>query len=214
MEWIVRRTNDFDLTGDGTAAAWAATEWQALQPTRPDPTAYATRAKMLYSPKGLYVLVDCEDRTLTCTDLRDHDDLWTEDVVEVFLQPDAALPLYLEYELSPLGRELPLLVSNTNGTFYGWSPWHYEGDRLVRKATAVRAGDKAPGARVEGWTAEMFIPWTLLRGLPNIPAAPSMRWRGNVYRIDHDGASATQWAWAPGIRAFHDYARFGEILFE
>ncbi|MFW6145899.1 MAG: carbohydrate-binding family 9-like protein [Planctomycetota bacterium] len=213
MELIVRRADDFDVTGDGAAPAWATTAWQTLQPTRPNPAAYATQAKMLYSMTGIYVLVDCADRTLTCTDLRDHDDLWTEDVVEVFLQPDADLPLYVEYELSPLGKELPLLVSNTDGTFFGWSPWHYEGDRLVRKATAVRGGPKAPGARVEGWTAEMFIPWTLFRGLPNIPPASGMRWRGNLYRIDHDGGSATQWAWATPIQAFHDYERFGTFRF-
>ena len=213
MELIVRHTNDFDVTGDGAAAAWATTAWQTLQPTRPDPTAYATRAKMLYSTTGIYILIDCADRTLTCTDLRDHDDLWTEDVVEVFLQPDAALPLYVEYELSPLGKELPLLVSNTDGTFYGWSPWHYEGERLVRKATVVRGGEKAPAASVEGWTAEMFLPWSLFRGLPHIPPAAGTRWRANLYRIDHDGGSATQWAWAGPIRAFHDYAGFGTLVF-
>ena len=214
MEMIVRRSDDFDVTGDGTAAAWTTTDWQILQPTRPNPTACATRAKVLYSATGIYVLVDCEDRTLTCTDLRDHDDLWTEDVVEVFLQSDGALPLYFEYELSPLGRELPLLVSNTGGTFYGWSPWHYEGARLVRKATAVRGGPRRPGATVEGWTAEMFIPFALLRGLPNIPAASGMRWRANLYRIDHDARPATSWAWAVPIQKFHDYEKFGTLLFE
>jgi hypothetical protein len=76
-------------------------------------------------------------------------------------------PLYFEYEISPLGYELPILVPNMNGKFLGWQPWHYERDRKIRKATVVRGGDKKPNAEISGWTAEVFVPYQLLEPLAN-----------------------------------------------
>ena len=51
---------------------------------------------------------------------------------EVFLWPDERDPIYFEYEISPLGRELPILVPNLDGKFLGWRPWHYEGEPARR----------------------------------------------------------------------------------
>jgi hypothetical protein len=122
--------------------------------------------------------------------------------------------VYLEYELSPLGVELPLLVSNSGGAFMGWSPWQYTGDRRIRRATAVRGGTKAPGAAVIGWSAEFFIPFRLLTGLRNVPPAPGTQWRANFYRIDYDKSEQTLFAWATGINnSFHDLRQFGAITF-
>ena len=72
--------------------------------------AYETRVKVLYSPTGLYVLMDATDRRLTATMKEDFLDLWNEDVFEFFLWPDEKQPVYFEYEISPLGFELPILV--------------------------------------------------------------------------------------------------------
>jgi hypothetical protein len=171
---------------------------------------------MLWSTTGLYVLFDCVDGRLACTgDLRDGDDLWTEDVVELFLWPDESARVYFEYEVSPLGRELPLLVSNASGAFMGWSPWHYEGNRRVRKATAVRGGPAEPGATMTGWTAEVFVPFSLLRGLGNVPPNVGTAWRMNLCRIDHDGGTPRLFSWADGItNSFHAIERFRTVVFE
>jgi len=214
VELTLPRIDEFELTGDGTSAAWGAVEWRPMAPVRSGASDYLTRAKAAYSAAGLYFLVDCEDRKLVCTYTDDNEDIWTEDVVEVFVQPDEAHPIYFEYELSPLNVELPILVSNTDGAFFGWLPWHYEGDRRVRRATAVRGGAKASMAEVEGWTAEFFIPFALFKGLGNTPPASGTRWRGNIYRIDYDEKPSTQWAWCADIAKFHDYENFGTFVFE
>ena len=39
------------------------------------------------------------------------------DVFEVFLWTDEKQPIYFEYEISPLGYELPILVPNFGGKF-------------------------------------------------------------------------------------------------
>ena len=133
----------------------------------------------------------------------------------MFLWPDQDENFYFEYEISPLGVELPILVGNHEGSFMGWLPWHYEGGRKTRKATSARGGEKASMAAVDGWTVEFFIPFGLLRGLGNIPPQPGMTWRANIYRIDYDAEEPSQWAWDNAIGTnFHDFHRFGTIVFE
>lgn len=210
----VRRTADFAVSGDGAAAEWAKADWLPLTPVSGS-SAYGSRAKMLYSDTGMYFLFDCEDRRLTCTMTEDGDDIYEEDVVEVFLWPDARQVLYFEYEISPLGVELPLLIPNQGGVFMGWRPWHYEGARKVRRATAVRGGPKAPMAAVEGWSAEFFVPFALLRGLGSVPPARGVLWHGNLYRIDYDESPATHWAWSAASGPnFHNYRGFGTLRFD
>src|ERR1035441_7614633 len=143
METAVKRVEDFELNGTGNAAAWNAAQWLVLTPTNGIGN-YLSRAKVVYSSLGIYCLYDCVDEHLTCTDLKDNDDLYNEDVVEVFFWPEESQHLYLEYEISPLGRELPLIIPNSGKDFFGWIPWHYEGKRLTRRATAIRGGDKSP----------------------------------------------------------------------
>ena len=216
-ELIVKKTDDFEVDGTGANAAWQKAEWQPLGLATKNKLPYETKMKMLYSPKGLYTLVDCQDTKLNATKTRFLDDIYTEDVVEMFLWTDEKHPVYFEYEISPLNVELPIFVSNSGKGFMGWAPWHYEGDRRTRTATSVRGGKKESGAKIEGWTAEYFIPFALLRGITNVPPEPGSYWRANVYRIDYDlgPKEATQWAWNLDTGGnFHDFRKFGKIIFE
>src|SRR5438270_4195530 len=209
----VKPTDDFEVTGAGDQEAWRQADWVTLRRREPDGHPYDTRFKTLYSSTGLYFLIDATDRTLTATMNEDFMDLWNEDVFEVFLWTDERYPMYLEYEISPLNRELPILIPNFGGQFLGWRPWHYERNRLTRKATAIIGGPKQPHAAIQGWRAEFFIPYALLRPLQNVPPKPGTRWRANVYRMDYDEAKRAEWNWAPVEKSFHEYERFGDLLF-
>ncbi len=210
----VPRTEDFEVTGDGSNTSWAKTPWHELNRRGEGSLPYATRFKLLYSPKGLYVLLDGEDARLSASEQEDFADLWKQDVYEFFLWPDEATPIYFEYEISPLGRELPILVPNRGGDFLGWRPWHYEGERKTRKAVSVRGGEAKTGAAIKGWTAEVFVPYELLSPLGNVPPKPGARWRANLYRMDYDGGQTTAWDWARVGPSFHDYEKFGTLVFE
>ena len=213
-EITVARTSDFALSGDGSAMSWACTGWNDMERVGAGASTYQARFKTLYSDTGIYFLVDCPDRRLTCTIEGDGKDIFTEDVVEAFIWTDEANPIYFEYELSPLDYELPIIVPNHEGRFHGWLPWHGDGPRATRHATAVRGGPKAGGAIVEGWSAEFFIPYALFQGLGNERAEPGMRWRANVYRIDYDDGEASHWAWNPDTGSrFHDFRNFGVFRF-
>jgi len=212
----VKPVEDFELTGDGSSAAWSAAEWVPLRKRNPSGLPYEARFKVLYSKTGIYFLMDGTDGALTSTFQEDYLDLWTEDVFEVFLWTDERYPVYFEYEISPLNHELPILIPNFDGKFLGWRPWHYEGKRKTRKATATVGGPKEPKAKVKGWSAEVFIPYELLNPLKNVPPEPGTRWRANVYRVDHDGGEekATGWDWAPVGPSFHEFKSFGTLVFE
>jgi hypothetical protein len=209
----VKPADDFDVTGAGAQAAWRQAEWVALRRREPDGHPYDTRFKTVYSTTGLYFLIEGTDRTVTATMNEDFMDLWNEDVFEVFLWTDERYPAYFEYEISPLNRELPILIPNFGGQFLGWRPWHYERDRLTRKATATIGGPKQPHAAIEGWRAEFFIPYALLRPLQNVPPKPGTKWRANVYRMDYDEGRRSRWEWAHVEEGFHEYERFGELVF-
>ena len=216
-ELIVKKTDDFEVDGAGTNAAWAKAEWQPLTLVSKNTLRYETKMKMLYSPTGLYTLADCQDARLTAAKTAFLDDIYTEDVVEMLLWTDEKHPVYFEYEISPLNVELPIFVSNNGKAFFGWAPWHYEGDRKTRTATSVRGGAKASGAKIDGWTAEFFIPFRLLTGITNVPPEPGSSWRANVYRIDYDISpkDAVQWAWNTDTGGnFHNFRKFGKIVFE
>jgi hypothetical protein len=209
----VKATSDFEVTGGGDHAAWQSVEWTPLRRRQADGHPYDTRFKMLYSNTGLYFLMEGTDRKLTATMNEDFMDLWHEDVFEVFLWTDERHPVYFEYEISPLNKELAILVPNFDGQFLGWRPWHYEKDRLIRKATSVTGGPKQSNASIQAWRAEFFIPYAVLRPLQNVPPKPGTRWRANFYRMDHDDGKRTQWEWAPVGNTFHEYQKFGELVF-
>src|SRR6476469_4967391 len=132
----VKPTDDFEVTGTGDHAAWKGVEWTTLNRRQADGHPYDARFKVLYSKTGLYFLMEGTDKKLTAAMSEDYMDLWKEDVFEVFLWPDERYQVYFEYEISPLKHELPVLIPDFGGQFLGWRPWHYEGDRQIRKATS------------------------------------------------------------------------------
>jgi predicted TIM-barrel fold metal-dependent hydrolase len=213
-ELHVKPTEDFEVTGDGTAEAWTKAEWEPLHRRGSGGLPYETRIKALYSKTGVYFLMDATDRKITATMQEDYQDLWNEDCFEVFLWPDERQTLYFEYELSPLGKELPIMIPNLDGKQFGWRPWHYDGPRKTRKATSPVGGSLQSGATVAGWKAEVFIPYELLKPLGNVPPAPGSRWRANFYRMDYDDGKKTGWDWARVGNSFHEFQKFGTLVFE
>lgn len=206
----LRLTPDFEVTGDGAASAWKTTDWITLQRIKGSST-YATRLKLLYSDNGIYALYHCEDAQINATLQQDFTSLWKEDVVEIFFWPDETYPIYLEYELSPLNYELAILVPNINGRSAGWMPWNYRGAKKTRKATTVI---RTPDQKITGWIGEFFIPYALLSPLENVPPKKGTEWRANMYRIDYDDPEPAYWSWQPVKESFHEFQKYGTLLFD
>jgi hypothetical protein len=199
---------DFELTGDGEEPAWKSAPWTTLN-LQQHSVSYETRFRIMYSDSGIYCLYQCMDSAIVSSIKGDFLDLWYEDVVEAFFWTDERIPVYFEYELSPLNYELPIMVPNYDGYFYGWRPWHYEGKRLTRHAVSIKENASRSG---RSWTAEFFIPYALLKPVISSPPVKGSRWRANFYRIDYDHGQS-EWSWLPVPGTFHDYRRFGTLEF-
>ncbi len=210
---IIKKSTDFEISGAGSAEEWSQTDWVKIPRRTTLGKDFLTKVKMLYSNEGIYFLFYCEDEILSSTMNEDFLDLWNEDVVEVFLWPDEDDPAYFEYEISPLNHELPLLIYNDEGTLISWLPFHYDGERKTFHATDARGGEKKSKATVDSWTAEFFIPYKAMRPLRNVPPHSGTKWRGNMYRIDYDSGQEL-WSWQLTGGNFHDYKKFGTLIFE
>ena len=214
--YVVAKTNDFTVTGDGKNPNWEKAGWLQLTQRRPaeEDLARVTKAKMLYSSTGVYCLFDCQDKKITATMEADFLNLWLEDVVEVFFWTDESIPFYFEYEISPLNYELPIMISNHDGELLRWQPFHYEANRKTQHAVKIQGGEQKPQAEITAWTAEFFIPYKLLSPLRNVPPESGTKWRANFYRVDYDEERSKNWSWQLTQGNFHDYLRFGTLLFE
>ena len=63
----IKKTADFEISGDGIAENWNLTEWVEIEQRRGKDTPRSTKAKILYSETGIYFLFFCEDKQLTST---------------------------------------------------------------------------------------------------------------------------------------------------
>ncbi len=209
----ILQSEDFEVDGEGTHRQWTKTNWIAIPPLQAVPKSFQTKAKILYSKNGLYFLFSCEDTRITASMESDFMDLWNEDVIEIFLQPNPKVPAYFEYELSPLNYELPICIFNQNGKLNSWIPFHYEGSRKTRHQVTIHGGVQKSNAEIRGWTSEIFIPFDLLKPILENPPVSGTRWKGNLNRIDYDRGE-TLWSWQKNSGDFHEFTKFGFFEFE
>lgn len=198
----MRVSKDFAVDGDLAKSAWRKAAPVLIERATRDAAvlpALATTVRVLWSDNFLYLGYSCPFTQITTFEPAELDKerfgLWDRDVVEVFINADAAnLRHYTEYELSPNGEKLDLVLKLPDKDFK-WSS---------RFETAVKID---PAART--WTAEMKIP---LASLSDNKPSPGTRWRINFYR--HDAANQAFLAWSPTLNGnFHTPERFGTLVF-
>lgn len=55
-----------------------------------------------------------------------------------FFWPNDNIPVYFEYEISPMNYELPILISKEEEDLVRWRPFHYDEGRKTRYPTSVK----------------------------------------------------------------------------
>ncbi|MEJ7740113.1 MAG: carbohydrate-binding family 9-like protein [Chitinophagaceae bacterium] len=210
---LVKRCNDFTLTGKADSKQWESTAWNLLIKLDSGGRNYQSKFKILYSASGIYVFFSGEDSLVTTVYDQDFGNLFRGDVFEAFFHTEPNTPLYLEYEVNPLNKELVLIVPHFNNP-YGWIPWHYEDGRRVRKAVNVVGGRMESNSRIRSWNAELFFPFELFKPLENVPPVSGTTWKANFYRLDYDSGNMIKWAWSPVNKSFHEFLKYRQIIFE
>jgi hypothetical protein len=154
--------------------------------------ALGTEAWLTWRPEALLVAFHCHDSRVLATPARPRDDqLYTEDVVEMFLDPIGDGRRYWEIQVSPLGQitdAVHVITAEPPPTPTGRLP----ADFYVRNHICSMREDlpgivAAAAITVDGWTVEVAIPVAVL---PRTAAgagvfAPGLM-RLNLVRYDWD----------------------------
>ena len=203
--------------GDRLLAADEAS-WAAASPIEWGPAPYPTRFRALWSDEGLYLRFDATDPSPWHTMTKRDEQLWDEEVVEIFLDPDRSGRDYYELEMNPANVVCDLRMISPWPDKKGDIDWNLAG-------LETRVGALGAVARPRGWTATAFLPWRGLGALPSatkvaLPPKPGDAWRFNVFRIKRPGGKARPEkdavfaAWSPpSVKSFHDAAAFRDLVF-
>jgi hypothetical protein len=226
------------LTVDGKLdePGWAAAAWSDLfvdieGDSRPGPR-FRTRAKMLWDEEYFYVAAEMEEPDLWGTLTARDSVIFHDNDFEVFIDPDGDTHAYYELEVNALGTPWDLmLIKPYRDGGPAINAWDIAGLKL---GLDVRGTVNRPGDRDDGWTAEIAMPWQILReAAPDQKAPrPGDRWRVNFSRVEWqvdvaDGRYAkrlkpgskdplpeSNWVWSPqGAINMHMPERWGYVQF-
>ena len=115
-----------------------------------------TRARMLWNDEGLYIAFACRDGNMWALFTEEDDPMWSEEVVEVFIDPDGDGLDYLELEVNPLNAVVDLHIGRVHPDWVSDKDWD-----ILGLETAVQVeGTVNDSTDVDrGWTVEISIPW-------------------------------------------------------
>lgn len=214
--YLVHKCEDFVVDGKGTNTQWNNASWQKLIMMQKDGNPYSSKSKMLYSEKGVYVLFQGEDKAITTKDYKDFQNIYDGDVFEVFFHPDTSILKYFEYEVNHMDKELILILDRTAKRNTAWIPWQMEYDehRQIKKAVSLVGGVAKVGGKITSWSAEVFIPYTVLTLLPSMPPKSGTKWNALFGRIDYDTGKQIEYSTCPEAFGFHQLDKFKTIQFE
>ena len=175
------------------------------------PAPRACTARLLWDDQALYLSFEAADEDLLSPHRRRDEDLFTQDVVEVFLDPGGDGIDYYEIEVSPRGVVFDALFPSHRKDLARSRTWNAPG----LTAAARIHGTVDDAAADTGWSAELRIPFAGIRHASRSPPRPGDAWRMNLYRNDrHADGKADYTAWtAPVVGDFHAFARFGTLVF-
>jgi Carbohydrate family 9 binding domain-like len=192
-------------------AAWKrATPVTLVNSLDGSPGRVRTTARLLWDDKYLYVSFDCEDPDVWGTFTKRDEPLYTQEVVEIFIDADGDGRTYNEIE-----------VSAANVLFDAYFPERRQGmdlswDSEALTAVTVQGTLNDASDKDEGWRVEMRIPIEKLAAVPHVPPRPGDRWRFNLYRLEHHGRRDIegQAFSPPRVGDFHALNRFAWLVFE
>ena len=213
-----RTSGSVDVDGRLDEPEWRLTERLGpfLETESGTQTRYLTFGRLLWDDEYLYVAVEAQDADIWATLTRRDGRLWTEEVLEVFVDPDGDGRDYLEWEINPLGTVLDIhMVQSYADGGPAKTRWNAE---TVRAAVYVEGTVEDRADRDRRWSAEWAIPWEVVAPFGNgrvVPPTDGDQWRLGLYRTDRTASGdAENSAWSPTRNpSFHTPARFGAVLF-
>lgn len=185
---------------------------------------FPTKCKLLWDDKNLYIAFVMTDRDVWAKTKVYKDDIKTclcsEEVAEIFIDPDGDGKQYLELEINPYGAIMDLKLVNENlskpeNMDLGWS---YKGIQVGIGVTGTLNDSTDVD---QNWILEVALPFSNFAAPApsmSIPPKPGDMWRINLYRYDYGRTDErltelTAWNMTDRKRGFHAPNRFGKVLF-
>ncbi len=210
---IRRATKPPTIDGKLDEPAWQDAATLTLQFPWEDQTGakQKTIARLLWNDETLFVAFACEDADIVAHyDQRD-DPTYKDDAVELFLQPNPKLSVYIGLEM------------NARATLYDYV---YVFPQVLLKAFDLKGAQLATNLdgtlnvtsdRDRGWTLELAIP---LRNFSELmggrPVAAGTIWNANLNRWDgtEPNRRLSVWSDSATVRPTpHNPKRFGQLIF-
>ena len=173
-------------------------------------------AMLFWDSHALYVAFVVKDRDVVGTfDGKAKDPpLWTQDTVEIMLDPDGDGDNrdYYEIQVNPQNLVFDSQFDTYNrprdgpkGPF-GHQVWSVE----LKSAVAVQGSLNQPNDQDQGYVVEMRIPFSSFTKAKRIPPRSGDAWRANFYAMQNNAGVA----WSPilGQGNFHKASRFGKLI--
>jgi hypothetical protein len=190
--------------------------WSAAPSTGPlvrsmdgKPATAFTEARILWDDDNLYVSFNSEDANISTPFLKDDEQLYTSNVVEIFINPSGDLKRYAEIELNPANALFDAtFTGRRQGMNLPWSSGAKHAVHLDGTLNDARDVDR-------GWTGELAIPFATLPGMPRPKPQGGDEWRFNLYRLRQGpGQPGEGQAFRPPmIGDFHAVDRFATMRF-
>ena len=175
---------------------------------------FSTNVRCLWDDLYLYICFDCESHDVWASKTKRDDELWTEPVVEVFLDPLGKAKSFFEFQVNPLGTIYDSFVpdADKSSEWQKWCKWKCEGLQIAVKCDG-KLNDRSH--RDNGWQVEMAIPFAALAAETGVLPRSGVQWRANFcrYEIPAELPKQELSTWAHVIRKFDDLKRFGYIKF-
>jgi hypothetical protein len=211
---VARATSPITVDGKLDDPAWsAASPAVTLQFLWDEQTGakQATRARLLWDERALYVAYDAVDSDITAQYTRRDDPTFRDDALEIFVNPDPRQEaVYYGFEVNARGVLYDYLNYNSRTLFKRFDATG------VEIATAVRGTLNARQDTDEGWTLELAIPWANFEELSRRPPVAGAVWKANLNRWDGIEPDRRMSIWSDPLEAMpwpHVPARFGELAF-
>ncbi|MFC1692439.1 carbohydrate-binding family 9-like protein [Candidatus Latescibacterota bacterium] len=178
-----------------------------------------TTVRLLWDDDFFYVGFYGEDNDAWTTLMNRDDNLWEEEVFEIFIDPENKGHTYYEININPADNIVDLFVTNggesRRGIFTSMKGWNF---KEIKHGVFVEGDGIREGTRDRFWTAEIAIPFDELWIAPFTPPEDGDMWRMNFFRIERGKSDDPGDDWRASFSptmglGFHIPWRFGKIYF-
>lgn len=168
----------------------------------------STVVKGWWDGSNLYLGFELHDDHIFSTYKNRDDELWHQDVVEIFIDPEGDERDYFEIQISPANVIFDTKIPSAPMRDKREDSFNIEG---FKSAVAIDGTLNNDTDEDGGWSVEIVLP---LANFGKVPK-PGERWRMNFFRLDTGkkiARSFLSWS-APLQNTTHVPSRFGEVLF-